>query len=112
MTHVPDELHKPHLSIGQMGQDVLALANPAVPKIYANGFTLGLTNADVQIVFKLFGRPILVLSLSYTLAKTMAEQFSDLVEHWEKQTGQKLQTTQTIDKAFSPPGPKVENKPQ
>lgn len=109
---MPDEIPKPHLNIGQNAQDLIALGNPIVPKIYANGFALGLTNADVQIVLKLFGRPIAVLSLSYTLAKTMAEQFSGLVKHWETKTGQTLQTTQTIDKAFSPPTQNVENKPR
>ncbi len=109
IARVPDDVHKQHLPTSP---DTIALADPAVPKIYANGFTLGLTNADVQIVLKLFGRPITVLSLSYTLAKTMAEQFSSLVKHWETKTGLTLQTTQTIDQAFLPQKPKVENKPQ
>jgi hypothetical protein len=88
--------------------DVVALGDPSVLKIYANGFTLGLTNADAQMVLKLFGRPIAVLSFSYTLAKTMAEQFKNLVADWEARTGQDLQTTQRIDAAFSAEINKIE----
>src|ERR1700733_11388574 len=78
-----------------------ALTDPAIPKIYANGFSLGLTNADTQLVLMLFGKPIAVLSLSYTLAKTMADRLSGLVKTWEEKTGNTLQTTDSIDKVFS-----------
>lgn len=80
--------------------DALALLDSSVPKIYANGFSIGLTNADTQIVLMLFGRPIAVLSLSYTLAKTLSGKLSYLVSEWEKRTGHPLQTTDSIDKVF------------
>ena len=96
---MPEDQPKPPV---KLPLDVLALGDPSVPKVYANGFSLGLTNADVQIVLKLFGRPIAVLSISYTLAKTMADKFSQLVKDWEARTGEKLQTTEMIDKAFVP----------
>jgi hypothetical protein len=94
---VPDDAPKP---IQKLVPEVIALGDPSVPKIYANGFSLGFTNADVQMVLKLFGRPIAVLSISYTLAKTMAEQFTSIVKAWEDKTKQTLQTTQMIDDAF------------
>lgn len=81
--------------------DTRALIDPSVPKIYTNGFSLGLTNADAQLVLMLFGRPIAVLSFSYTLAKTMSEKLSQLVKTWEDKTRHQLETTDTIDKAFS-----------
>ncbi len=76
------------------------LLDASVPKIYANGFSLGLTNADTQMVLMLFGRPIAVLSFSYTLAKTLSQKLATLVTEWEKKTGHPLQTTDTIDAAF------------
>ena len=79
----------------------LALRDPGVSRIYANGFTLGLSNADAHIVWQYFGRPIAVVNMSYTLAKTVSLQLQKLVEGWEKKTGQTLQTTDSIDKAFS-----------
>jgi hypothetical protein len=85
--------------------DTRALIDPAVLKIYANGFTLGLTNADAQLVLMLFGRPTAVLCFSYTLAKTLSQKLGKLVEDWEAKTGHPLQTTDSIDKAFSPATP-------
>lgn len=80
--------------------ETLSLIDNSVLKIYANGFSLGLTNADTQIVLMLFGRPIAVLSVSYTLAKTLSGKLADLVTEWEKRTGHPLQTTDAIDKLF------------
>src|SRR5262249_32122749 len=70
-------------------------------RLYANGFALGLTNADVSIVLQQFGRPLAVLSLSYTLAKTLSEKLATLVAEWETRTGQRLVTTDQIQLAFS-----------
>jgi hypothetical protein len=81
--------------------DATALLDPSIPKIYANGFSLGLTNADAQLVLMLFGRPITVLSLSYTLTKTLSEKLTSLVNDWEKKTGHVIETTDSIEKAFS-----------
>ena len=68
--------------------------------IYAHGFTLGLTNADMNIVLHLFGRPIAVVNISYTLAKTLAIKLTELVAEWERKTGQTLVTTDKIDEVF------------
>jgi len=88
-----------------INRDIRALIDPAIPKIYANSFSLGLTNSDTQLVLMLFGRPIAVLSFSYTLAKTLSEKLGKLVADWEKKTGHVLETTDSIDRAFSQ-GPK------
>lgn len=80
--------------------DSSPLTDPDIPKFYANGFSIGFSNADAQIVLMLYGRPFAVLSLSYTLTKTLSEGLADLVKAWETKTGQKLQTTSMIDKIF------------
>ena len=72
----------------------------AASMLYANGFALGMTNADVFIVLQMFGRPVAVVNVSYTLAKTMALKLNALVADWERQTKQTLQTTDLIDNAF------------
>lgn len=66
-------------------------------KIYANGFAIGMTNADVCIVLQRSGQPEAVVNVSYTLAKTLAQSLGQLVTEWESATGQKLQTTHTIE---------------
>lgn len=70
------------------------------PTFYANGFTLGMTNADAFLVLQRFGRPVAVVAVSYTLAKTLAQKLQALVTDWEDKTQQTLQTTDTIDAKF------------
>lgn len=77
-----------------------ALQDPAVSRIYANGFTIGMSNADAHVVLQYFGRPVAIVSMSYTLAKTLHEKLGGLVVQWEKSTGQTLQTTDSIELNF------------
>jgi hypothetical protein len=109
-SHVPDESPKPPVSAPrQLPAQFVTLPGPPIANIYANGFSLGFTNADTQLVLLLSGRPVAVVNFSYTLAKTIAEKLGKLVEDWEKKTGHPLQTTESIDKAFAivrPEGPK------
>jgi hypothetical protein len=79
---------------------MMAVRDPNVHRVYANGFTLGLTNADTHIVLQWFGRPIAIVNLSYTLAKTLSQRLAKMVEDWEKKTGQPLATTDKIDEAY------------
>lgn len=78
-----------------------ALNNPAVLRLYANGFTLGLSNADAYIVLQQFGRPTAFVNMSYTLAKTLSLKLGRMVAEWETRTGQQLVTTDRIDAAFA-----------
>ena len=96
---MPDQTIKTPQS-KELPLEVRALIDLSIPKIYANGFSIGLTNADAQLVLKLFGKPIAVLSFSYTLAKTLSEKLSKLVTDWETKTGSTLQSTEAIDRAF------------
>jgi hypothetical protein len=84
-------------------EDVLrdaALRND-IPKIYANGFSVGMSNADIVVVFQRFGpNPVGVVNLSYTLAKTLAQRLGRLVAEFERQIGQDILTTDRIDEAM------------
>jgi len=73
------------------------------PRIYANGFGVGMTNADVFIILQQFGRPTAVLSISYTLAKTLAEKLSQAMGDWEDRVGHPLATTVDIQRSFEAP---------
>ena len=79
-----------------------AVEAPEVPKIYANGFSAALSNADVIIVFQRFGpKPVAVMNLWYTLAKTLAQRLGTLVSEFENNiAGQEILTTDRIDKAI------------
>jgi hypothetical protein len=75
-----------------------AVADEKVPKIYTNGFALGFSNADVMIVLNRFGqRPVAVVNLSYTLAKTLAQRLGVLISEFESKAKQSMLTTDRID---------------
>lgn len=77
-----------------------AVRDPSVNRIYANGFTIGISNADAHIVLSWFGQPLAIVNISYTLAKTLSLKLNKLVEDWEKKTKHPLATTDVIDEAF------------
>lgn len=74
-----------------------ATEDPSLPRIYANGFSAGLGNADVVLVLQLQGKPIAVLNISYTLAKTLAQKIGGIVASFEQSIGQELVTTDKVD---------------
>jgi hypothetical protein len=78
-----------------------AIRDANVKRIYANGFSLGMSNADTHIVLQWFGQPVAIVNLSYTLAKTLSLKLSALMHDWEEKTKQPLATTDTIDQAFA-----------
>lgn len=77
-----------------------AQSDPAVARIYANGFAVGLTNADAVIVLQLSGHPVAIVNLSYTLAKTLAQRLGRIVAELETAIDTTLVTTDKIDEVF------------
>jgi hypothetical protein len=99
---VPNEPPKPPIFVPPpVPAQFAALLGAPIPNIYANGFQLGFTNADTQLLLLLSGRPVAIVNFSYTLAKSISEKLGILVDEWEKKTGHTLQTTESIDKAFA-----------
>lgn len=78
-----------------------ALSDQTVQRVYANGFALGLTNADITVVLQQNAQPIAVLNLSFTLAKTLAQRLGRVVSEFEEKLSTTLVTTDKIDEAFA-----------
>lgn len=76
------------------------MKDPAVPKIYINGFGLGLSNADVHLVLQFASQPVAIVNLSFTLAKTLAQRLGRVVSEFESTMNTELVTTDKIDEAF------------
>lgn len=79
----------------------LAQQDPQILKFYTNGFGIALSNADVGILLQLSGKPIGIMYLSYTLAKTLHERLGQVVRDFETQSNQKLLTTDQVDTIFA-----------
>ena len=67
-----------------------------VPKIYFNSFVSALGPGDILLVLERNGAPVVTLNTSYAVAKTLARQLANLVEHLESITGTTIMTTEEI----------------
>jgi hypothetical protein len=79
----------------------LAQQDPQVLKLYANGFAIALSNADMSVLLQLSGKPVGIMYLSYTMAKTLHERLGQVVRDFEDQSKQKLLTTDEVDIIFA-----------
>lgn len=66
------------------------------PQIYFNGFTTSIGMGDVLLELDRNGKSVVVLNMSYTLAKTLAQSLSQLLATLEEKTGNSIMTTAEI----------------
>lgn len=72
------------------------LTQPNLPLIYANGFVIFQTNADIGVVLRVDNTPVSVLRMSFTLAKTLGIKLDEVIGNLETKTNQEILTTQVI----------------
>ena len=77
-----------------------ALESEDIIKIYANGFANFFTNSDIGMIFSRNNKPIAVLNISLTLAKTLVEKLGHMINDFEKNTNIKILTTTDIEEKF------------
>ncbi len=87
----------PRQQLQQIAQDAFAQA----PTTYISGFVSGLGATAVYPVCQTNGLTTLVIYMSLSLAKTMAQSLAGLIEQFEKQTGQPVLTMQQASAATS-----------
>ncbi len=64
--------------------------------IYVNGFGIAIGNADVAVILQNNGKNVLLLNLSYTVAKSLGEKLSGVVGMLEEASGRKVMTSDEI----------------
>ena len=75
-----------------------AINDPDVPMHYANSFAVAQGNSDIGLFLFRFNKPEAVVSMSFTLAKTLAEQLGEAIDDLEERTGRRIMTTSHVDK--------------
>jgi len=73
-----------------------AIASPNTPKIYVNGFVTGQTPADVFVILQLNGIPSAVMNMSFTSAKSLAEDLGNLIKAIEASTNHNIMTIKEV----------------
>jgi hypothetical protein len=73
-----------------------ALHDENLPHLYVNGFSTTLGSADVIVVMKHNNKPVALVNMSYTIAKTLSQKLGDSISTLEKLTGNTIMTTDHI----------------
>lgn len=68
----------------------------SIPNHYFNGIQIGTGLSDMNALLLLDGQPEARLSMSYTMAKTVAEALSLAVSEFEKATGHNIMTMSEV----------------
>lgn len=77
-------------------QRIKAALSADIPNLYVNGFSNHGMLGDVMMVLETNGRPVGVLNMSYTVAKTLALKLGTMVDAFQKQTGRTLLTFEEV----------------
>jgi hypothetical protein len=71
-----------------------------VPQIYFNGFVSTMSSGDVLTVLERNGKPVVVLNMSYTVAKTLALSLGQLISQFEFGVERTMLTTHDVENAL------------
>lgn len=72
------------------------LSDESIPKHYISGFLAGISAADIMIVGQRNGRPEFVLNMSFTTAKTLAQNLMETIQGLEEKTGRDIMTVSDV----------------
>ncbi len=64
-------------------------------------FGIGLGNCDVSLILHNNGKPLFLMNLSYTAAKTLAQELAKTIEHLEKASGRPIMTAMETEAFLS-----------
>ena len=78
-----------------------AVSDDTVVKIYANGFIVACGQGDVIVLLQKNGKPVSILNLSFSVAKTLALSLGKTIKDLENRTEKNIMTTFDIKKALS-----------
>ena len=88
----------------QLQQVTAAVQDPAVPKLYVNGLTVGRSLSDLFIMIMNMGAPIGLVTMSFTTAKTLEEHLHRTLHELEKKIGKEFLTMDDIQKKLQEAG--------
>ena len=74
----------------------LSEENRGIPAYYANGFGNGLSATEITTNFNFNGRPIVAVSLTYSLAKSLVAHLSEALSKYEKLAEQEVVSAEDI----------------
>jgi hypothetical protein len=80
-----------------------------VPTFYFNGYVTHLGTGDILTILEKNGKPVAVLNMSYTMAKSFSASLGTMIAKLEETSGRNMLTTQDVE-ALAKELTKIENK--
>lgn len=77
-------------------QQLVDTAFAEAPFLYANGFVNGLGLTDAYIVLQANARPVAVINLTMSVAKTLGQNLLAMIASYEQQTNQTVPTIEEL----------------
>jgi hypothetical protein len=71
-----------------------------VPQIYFNAFVSTMSSGDVLTILERNGKPVVVLNMSYTVAKTLAISLGQIISQFESAVERNMLTTHEVQTAL------------
>lgn len=78
-----------------------AMMNPNLPRIYANGFTLGISASEVGIILQINNTPIAIIDLAFPTAQSLVKNVAQLIEAYERATETRVKTPEELKGAMA-----------
>lgn len=77
------------------------LNNVDIPKLYANGFLIGLTLSDLNVTLVINGKPSHQVIMSLISAKTLMNGLKSAIEDFEDKSGMKIPDMNELKDLFN-----------
>ena len=78
--------------------------------VYANGFEVSITAADVRVALMVNGAKSAVLNLSFTSAKTLARHLNGLMDKFEGVSGHPIMVIEEVNEHLKKLGKELEKQ--
>jgi len=94
-------MHVPKKDKEEIAKKIEEATRGDVPHIYFNGLSTSLGASDIVCALFNQGKPTGTLNMSYSMAKTMAQQLNWAIESLEKKTGHEIMTMDFINRKLA-----------
>jgi len=76
-------------------------SGPDVPKLYMNGFLATMTGGDVACVLECNGKPVAMLNMSFTIAKSLSLSLGTVIANLESRSDRVILTANELEKLLA-----------
>lgn len=93
---------KAEINSGPAARKLDAAVESGVPLLYFNAVTIAASNSDVVVLLERNGKPVSIINMSFTMAKTLSLRLGQIIADIESRSGRPIMATSDIDEMYAP----------